>query len=96
MMNYKGMILMMMLLVGVAYSDSQVLPNFQQPKHHIYTAGQPTDAGFRTLQSMGVKVVINVLPAEECLAGEDVLPLESYPTAMYRVITISPFQSNNT
>jgi protein tyrosine phosphatase (PTP) superfamily phosphohydrolase (DUF442 family) len=72
MMKDKGMILMMMLFVGVAYSDSQqMLPHFQQPKHHIYTAGQPTEAGFRELQSMGVKVVINVLPAEECLAGEE-------------------------
>lgn len=71
-MKREIMILTMMLFISLAYSDSpQELPNFQQPKHSIYTAGQPSDAGFRELQSMGVKVVLNVLPAEECLAGEE-------------------------
>ncbi|HSP06036.1 MAG TPA: sulfur transferase domain-containing protein [Acidobacteriota bacterium] len=51
--------------------DPENLPNFQQPRTQIYTAGQPTETGFREVASMGVKTVINVLPEKECLPGED-------------------------
>jgi protein tyrosine phosphatase (PTP) superfamily phosphohydrolase (DUF442 family) len=71
-MNYAIPILIMIVFNSpLAYSNTQKeLPNFQQPKHLIYTAGQPSDAGFRKLQSMGIKVVVNVLPKEECLAEQ--------------------------
>lgn len=51
--------------------DPENLPNLQQPRPQIFTAGQPTETGFREAASMGVKTVINVLPEKDCLTGED-------------------------
>lgn len=55
-------------LLATAMDDS--LPNLQNPRIDIYTAGQPTEEGFQKLASMRVKSVINVLPEKECMSGE--------------------------
>lgn len=46
------------------------LPNLYQPRYQVFTAGQPTNVGYGQLAVMGVKTVINVLPENECIAGE--------------------------
>lgn len=50
--------------------DPENLPNLQQPRPQVFTAGQPTETGFREAKDMGVRTVINVLPEAECLPDE--------------------------
>lgn len=64
----------MMVLGGARLApDPENLPNLHQPRPQIYTAGQPTDTGFREAASMGVRTVINVLPEKDCWTGEQAL-----------------------
>ena len=61
----------MLLFAGPRLNpDPENLPNLQEPRYLILTAGQPTETGFREIASMGVKTVINVLPERECWTGE--------------------------
>jgi protein tyrosine phosphatase (PTP) superfamily phosphohydrolase (DUF442 family) len=46
------------------------LPNFHHLRNQIFTSGQPTNAGFSQLRSMGIETVINVLPLDECDPAE--------------------------
>jgi uncharacterized protein (TIGR01244 family) len=74
-MKYRFSIVILLVasfsvFVGASVDDQ--IPNLQQPKYMIFTAGQPTAMGFDELAAMGVKTVINVLPEDECLEGEDV------------------------
>ena len=81
--------------------DPENLPNFQQPRPQIYTAGQPTETGFREVASMGVKTVINVLPEKECLPGEDKMVNERrmayvmlpFETTGFKVETVRQFSA---
>lgn len=62
-------ICLMSLAVALAFSRDQV-PNLQQPRYGLFTAGQPTAVGFDQLAAMGFNTVINVLPEKECEPGE--------------------------
>src|SRR5687768_6342320 len=54
-------------------AGDDAIPNLYQPRYQVLTAGQPTLFGMRELSEMGVKAVINVLPEEECLPGEEAI-----------------------
>ena len=71
-MRYAIALLILFTIVSFVFADDN-LPNLQQPKYRIYTAGQPTEQGFKELAAMGVKTVINVLPESECLATEEAM-----------------------
>lgn len=62
-------LLLIVLGAALAFGTDQI-PNLQQPRFNIYTAGQPTDDGFKEIAAMGVKTVINVLPEKDCLPEE--------------------------
>ena len=62
--------LLLIALGAVLVFASDDIPNLQQPRYNIYTAGQPTEQGFKELADMGVKTVLNVLPESECLPDE--------------------------
>ena len=68
MRNVLALVLILLGVILVFASDD--IPNLQQPRYNIYTAGQPTEQGFKELSSMGIKTVLNVLPEKDCLADE--------------------------
>lgn len=49
------------------------IPNLYQPRYLVFTSGQPTLFGMSEVAAMGVKSVVNVLPEEECIPGEDAM-----------------------
>lgn len=55
----------------VLADTSDPIPNLQQPRYNIFTAGQPTEPGFKIIADTGIKAVINVLPEEECIKNEE-------------------------
>jgi uncharacterized protein (TIGR01244 family) len=68
----KYVIALFFVLIGFAFTFAdENLPNLQQPSYKVYTAGQPTEAGFKQAAEMGIKTVINVLPEKECVADEE-------------------------
>ena len=74
-MKHKVSILVLLAAFSAfgAAGIDEPIPNLQQPKYMIFTAGQPTAVGFDQIAAMGVKTVINVLPEKECLEGEDIV-----------------------
>jgi uncharacterized protein (TIGR01244 family) len=70
-MKYGFAVFFSLIVFTFAFSQAlDPIPNLQHPQYQIYTAGQPTDEGFRQLATMGIKTVINVLPEKECIPGE--------------------------
>lgn len=70
MKNFIGFgIILIAFSLAVALSLDQI-PNLHNPKPGIYTAGQPTEEGFRQAAAFGIRTVINVLPERQCLPGE--------------------------
>ena len=65
-------ILFVACLLLMASADDPI-PNLNQPKYMVFTSGQPTEEGFHQLAAMGIKTVINVLPEQECLKGEEAM-----------------------
>lgn len=88
-MRYALAILAILFLVLLAFGGETTTPNLQQPRFNIYTAGQPTDEGFKEIADMGVKTVINVLPEKECLPEEPGI-VEKYHMAYAQV----PFETS--
>jgi uncharacterized protein (TIGR01244 family) len=70
-------------------SAEDPIPNLNQPKYMVFTSGQPTEAGFQELAAMGIKTVINVLPEDECLKGEETM-VESNRMAYHKL----PFEAS--
>ena len=71
--KFSIVILLTAFSAFVSAGIDEPIPNLQQPKYMIFTAGQPTSVGFDQIAAMGVKTVINVLPERECLEGEDIV-----------------------
>lgn len=69
-MRYILALFLVILAFTFTLAD-QNLPNLQQPSYKIYTAGQPTEEGFKQLAEMGVKTIVNVLPEKECVPNEE-------------------------
>jgi uncharacterized protein (TIGR01244 family) len=67
--NIAIVILSLFCVIGFATTDT--VPNLQNPRYQIYTAGQPNEEGFQYASKIGVKSVINVLPEKEWLKGEE-------------------------
>lgn len=67
----RNILALLLIVLGAALVfGSDNIPNLQQPRYNIYTAGQPTEQGFKELAAMGVKTVLNVLPEKDCLPDE--------------------------
>ena len=69
----KNLLVVAMLLTVISFCAAQSvdsIPNLQHPQFQIYTAGQPTEDGFRQAAEMGIKTVINVLPEKDCIPDE--------------------------
>lgn len=96
----RYIIVLFFMLIAFAFTfASDNLPNLQQPSYKIFTAGQPTETGFKEAADMGVKTVINVLPEKECVANEEqtvtannmayhALP---FSTTEFKMVTIRDF-----
>lgn len=70
-MKYGFLIIFSLIIFTFAFGQSlDQIPNLQHPQFQIYTAGQPTEEGFRQAAAMGIKTVINVLPEKECIPDE--------------------------
>jgi uncharacterized protein (TIGR01244 family) len=73
------------------YADpNDSIPNLQQVRYTVFSAGQPTVIGYGQLAAMGVKTVINVLPTKECLPEEPTLAMVNGMT--YHNIPFDPTQ----
>lgn len=68
-MRYIIVLFILLIAFPILLADDNI-PNLQQPSYKIFTSGQPTEEGFRLLDAMGFKTVVNVLPEPECLANE--------------------------
>lgn len=69
----KNLIGFFIILIGFSLALALPLdqiPNLQNPAPQIYTAGQPTEEGFRQAAAFGIRTVLNVLPEKQCLPGE--------------------------
>ncbi len=71
-MKHSIPVFIILILITVAFATpTDQIPNLQQPRYNIFTAGQPTDTGFRLAADTGMKTVINVLPEKECVQNEE-------------------------
>ncbi len=77
-----GIVFLCSIVFVGAGNDS--IPNLYQPRYLVFTAGQPTLFGMREVSEMGVKSVLNVLPEQECIAGEDAI-VQANGMEYYRV-----------
>ena len=69
----KHILALLILSIGVTFALAEEiadLPNLQQPRFNVFTAGQPTERGFLMAGQMGVKTVLNVLPEKDCIPDE--------------------------
>jgi uncharacterized protein (TIGR01244 family) len=69
-MRYLTLVFAILTFSIVLASTSDPIPNLQQPRYDMFTAGQPTEAGWKIISDTGIKTVINVLPEQECLKNE--------------------------
>lgn len=69
-MKYSILLVAILSFSFVLADVSDPIPNLQQPRYNIFTAGQPTEPGFKIIADTGVKTVINVLPEQECIKNE--------------------------
>jgi uncharacterized protein (TIGR01244 family) len=70
MRNYHFLTILFVACLFLIGSTDDSIPNLTQPKPEIFTAGQPTETGFKELAAMGIRTVINVLPEPQCMKGE--------------------------
>ena len=91
---------LVLITFGLTFADEN-LPNLQQPCYKIFTAGQPTEAGFKQAAEMGIKTVINVLPEKECVTGEEQMVTKNnmvyhalpFSTVDFKMSTVHDFAS---
>jgi uncharacterized protein (TIGR01244 family) len=70
MKNFIGVgIILMAFSLAFALPLNEI-PNLQRATEGIYTAGQPSEEGFKQAAAFGIRTVINVLPEKQWLAGE--------------------------
>ena len=69
-MRYLIFVVAILCFSFVIADTGDPIPNLQQPRYNIFTAGQPTEPGFKIIADTGVKTVINVLPEKECIINE--------------------------
>jgi uncharacterized protein (TIGR01244 family) len=70
MKNLIGLVFILTALSLAFALPLNEIPNLQRASEGIYTAGQPSEEGFKQAAAFGIRTVINVLPEKQYLPGE--------------------------